>query len=115
MLHGTRRFDLDDAENLRVDRSNVRMRAFAEAGATRREGEPAGAVGRVTDEGDRFTDLVRRVHSRDHHAVRPEVQDAADTETLGGLRTDESGRARRPDRVEVPDEVCFCRESVLEV
>src|SRR3954449_5250658 len=101
MLHRARRFDLDDAEDLGVDRSNVRMRPLAEACAAGRQGEPAGAVGRVTDEGDRFTDLVRRVHSRDHDAVRSEVEDAADTETLGGLRTDESGRARRPDRVEV--------------
>ena len=92
-----------------VDRLDVRVAELAEARATRRQGEPARAVGRIAHERDGLAGLVGRVHPRDHDPVRAEVERPPDPQSLAGLRSDERGGRRGAQRVEVGEQVGFGR------
>ena len=115
VVDGAPRLDLDDAEDPAIDRLDLRVALLPETGATRREGEPARAVGRVAHERDRLASLLGQVHPRDHDPVRTEVERAADAQSFARLRPDQGGGRCRAHRVEAGQQVGFGAGAVLEV
>jgi len=115
MLHGARGFDLDDPEDPPVHGPDLAVTDLAQPGAAGRQREPARAIGRVAHEGDRLASLVRVVDARDHDAVRPEVERAADPQPFAGLGSDERGGPRGTDGVELPEQLGFGPGAVFEV
>ena len=59
--------------------------------------------------------LVRRVHPRDHQAVRPGVEGTPDPQPLRGLGADQGRGRRSAHRVEVGEQLGFGRDAVFEV
>ena len=94
---------------------SLRVALLPETCATRRQGEAAGAVGRVAHERDRLARLLRQVHPRDHDPVRTEVEGTTDAQPLARLRPDKGGGRCRAHRVEVGQQVGFGAGAVLEV
>ena len=96
---------------VRVDRPDVGVGPLAEAGATGREREPAGAVGRVAHERDRLADLVRRVHARDHQRRARRGRGHA---RCAAARRTAAGRAPRSRVVPIAWRLATSSDSVVE-
>ena len=113
--NGRGRLDLDDPENIVVERPNLRMRHAAEPRAAGQQRHAADAIGRVAQVRHRLPNLVDRVEAGDHDPGRAQVERPADPDPLARGGTDQGSGRRDLDRREDGHEARLVPGAMLEV